>query len=79
MTKKFTISVKKIVDSSTYYSDIDRVNKNKATLYLKGDVIKVVLTVKQYQSWWWGDQQLTSKEVTAYVICNLYDSIEYSN
>ena len=73
-----TIFLTEVEASSTYYSSIDR-SKNKATLYLVGDVIKVNLTVKQYQSWWWGDQLLYSEEVTAYVICNLHDYVEYSD
>ncbi len=73
-----TIFLTEVEASSTYYSSIDR-SKNKATLYLVGDVIKVNLTVKQYQSWWWGDQPLYSEEVTAYVICNLHDYVEYSD
>ncbi len=72
-----TICLTEVVDSSTYYSDIDK-SQTKATLYLVGDVVEVTLTVKQYQSWWWGDQPLYSEEVTAYVICNLYDYVEYT-
>ncbi len=72
-----TIYLNDIVSSTTYYPNIDR-NKRKATLYLYGDIIRVMLTVKQYQSWWWGDQPLYSEEVAAYVICNLHDVVEYS-
>ena len=43
------------------------------------DVVKVKLTVKQFQIWWWGNQELFSQEVTAYVICNLHDFVEYSD
>ncbi len=77
-TSTATICLTEVVDSSTYYSDIDK-SKTKATLYLVGDVIKTTLTVKQYQSWWWGDQPLYTEEVTAYVICNLHDYVEYTS
>lgn len=76
-SKSDTICLTEVVDSSTYYSDIDR-SKLKATLFLVGDIIKVDLTVKQYQSLWWGDQPLYTEEVTAYVICNLHDYVEYT-
>lgn len=73
-----TIQLTEVVDSSTYFGSIDR-SKTKATLYLVGDVVKVKLTVKQYQSWWWGDQSVYSEEVTAYVFCNLHDYVEYTS
>ena len=73
-----TICLTEVVDSSTYYSNIDR-SKTYATLYLVGDVIKVKLIVQQYQSWWWGDQCLYTEEVNAYVICNLHDYVEYTS
>lgn len=74
----YTICTTEVVNSSAYYSNIDR-NHKKATLYMVADVVKVKLTVKQFQIWWWGNQELFSQEVTAYVICNLHDFVEYSD
>jgi len=74
----YTICTSAVSSSSLFYSPINS-SQTYATLFLVGDVIKTRLTVEQYQKWWWGDQKLYTEEVTAYVICNLHDYVEYSN
>lgn len=54
------------------YQKYDYVN-----LWLVADIIEADVTLRQYQKWWWGNQNLWTANITAYVMCNVREEVLY--
>lgn len=50
----------------------------KAQLLLKGDIIAITITIKNYQKLWFGVDNNFKKQINAYICCNTYEYEDFT-
>ena len=73
-------STPEIVENTQKYKLVtdEYLEYNYVRLELIADVVTADVTIRQYQKWWWGPQNLWEANVTAYIFCNIREEVHYS-
>ncbi len=77
-TTLYSSDIVPVDDKTVLYNNLDT-SYSKVVVCLFADVAKGDITCKQYQSWWWGDQEIWNLTSTAYFVSNISIGLRYYN